>query len=347
MNKTGVVMQMPYPFSSSRLAAGVARAAFGFLTLMATLCAANEASPSAAPMRQSRDDAWWTGPLLAAGAGTLPQGHFLIEPYLFDVSVRDRYDADGKRRSVPSSDYFGSQTYLLYGLADKVTVGLIPRFGFSDPAVGPSSSGIGMGDLTFQAQYRFTQFQEGSWLPTTSFVFSETVPTGKYDRLEDRPSDGFGGGAYTTAAALYSQYYFWMPNGRILRARLNFAWSFSDDARVADVSVYGTRDGFRGQASPGNSFNLDSAWEYSLTRNWVLALDLVYQRDGNTRVRGSDGGSQPIEVHSGSSWQFQVAPAIEYNWSGNVGVIVGARWIAAGRNTSASITPVAAINLVY
>lgn len=309
-------------------------------------------SPDAQPVRQSRDAAWWTGPLLAAGAGTLPQGHFLFEPYVFNVSVDDRFDGNGHRRSVQPSDYYGSQSYLLYGLADKITVGLIPRFGFSDPGTGRSSSGIGIGDLTFQGQYRLSQFEEGSWIPTTSFVFSETFPTGKYDRLGNRPADGLGAGAYTTTAALYSQYYLWMPNGRILRTRLNVSWSFSNDAQLDNVSVYGTGEGFHGHASPGDSFNLDAAWEYSVTRNWVLALDLVYQRDSSTRVRGRNfdattGTAEPVAFESGSSWQFQVAPAIEYNWNASVGVIIGARWIAAGRNTSASITPVAAINIVY
>ena len=35
--------------------------------------------------RQAMADAWWTGPLLAASASTLPQGHFLVEPYIYDV----------------------------------------------------------------------------------------------------------------------------------------------------------------------------------------------------------------------------------------------------------------------
>jgi hypothetical protein len=39
------------------------------------------AAPAAADVpRQALDDAWWTGPLLAAGANTLPKGHVLIEP---------------------------------------------------------------------------------------------------------------------------------------------------------------------------------------------------------------------------------------------------------------------------
>src|SRR5262249_43161177 len=42
-----------------------------------------------------------------------------------------------------------------------------------------------------------------------------------------------------------------------------------------------------------------------------------------------------------------VAPAVEYNWSGKAGVIVGARVVPLGRNAAATFAPVAAINLVY
>lgn len=169
--------------------------------------------------------------------------------------------------------------------------------------------------------------------------------------MGDRPSDGLGSGAHTTTVSLYSQYYFWLPNGRILRSRLNLSQSFSDDADVRDVSVYGTPQGFRGHASPGNSFTVNSAWEYSVTRNWVLALDLYYQYDENTRVTGFvEQGAAPgtdFQAGSGASKRFGLAPAIEYNWSPRAGVIVGARWVAAGHNVDATFTPVAAINLVY
>ena len=70
-------------------------------------------SPPSAVVHQSLDDAWWTGPMLAPSAATLPRGHFLIEPYLYDV------------RAAHSSS-LGWLTYVNYGLADRVTVGLIP-----------------------------------------------------------------------------------------------------------------------------------------------------------------------------------------------------------------------------
>jgi len=305
-----------------------------------TACAdAQEATPSSAIVRQSMDDAWWTGPMLAPSAATLPRGHFLIEPYLFDVIAAH-------------SNGFGSLTYVNYGLADKFTVGLIPT-AVNKVSNGPSSSRVGLGDLTLQAQYRLTKFHEGSWIPTISVAVQETLPTGKYDRLGDRPSDGLGSGAYTSTLALYSQTYFWLPNGRILRMRFNVTQSFSNDVNVQDVSVYGTEAGFRGHAKPGASFFVDASWEYSLTRKWVLALDTTYRHSGDSRTAGYDilgaNGVQnpPVLLNSGTSEVFAFAPAIEYNWKSNLGVLLGTRVIPASHNTHATITPAVAVNFVH
>jgi len=308
--------------------------------------------PPVEASRQSLSDAWWTGPLLAASASTLPKGHVLIEPYLFDVTARGHFDAEGNRQTSDSREHtVGSLTYMLYGVTDRVTAGMIPQFAFRH-GTGASSSGIGVGDLQLQAQYRLTLFQEGRPVPTLSIVVGETLPTGKYDRLGDRPNDGIGSGTYTTTVSLYSQYFFWMPNGRILRTRLDLSQSFSDSAELEDVSVYGTTQGFRGRAEPGNAFVANAAFEYSATRNWVLALDLVYSRSASTRVFGvypASGGMPGVEVdaESGSSHIIYVAPAVEYNFTANVGIIVGARLTPWGRNATASFTPVAAINLVF
>lgn len=303
--------------------------------------AQQEAPPPSSVVRQSLDAAWWTGPMLAPSAATLPRGHFLIEPYLYDVMATH-------------SNGFGSLTYVNYGLANRVTVGLIPTAGFNKVSDGPSSSGVGLGDLTLQTQYRLTKFHEGSWIPTSSFALQETLPTGKYDRLGNRQSDGLGSGAYTTTLALYSQTYFWLPNNRILRMRFNLSESLSNNVNVEDVSVYGTGEGFRGHAKPGSSSYVDASWEYSLTRKWVLALDATYRHNANTRAAGydipdSNGTQNPssIQLNSGSSEVFAFAPAIEYSWKPNLGVLVGTRVIPAAHNTHASITPAIAINFVH
>jgi hypothetical protein len=305
-------------------------------------------------VRQSRDDAWWTGPILAAGASTLPEGHTLIEPYVFDVMSRGRYDDNGNHHAGPHRDSYGSLTYVLYGVTDGFTAGLIPRFGYNDVRNGPDSSRVAVGDFTLQGTFQLTQFKEGSWIPTMSIVLQEILPAGKYDRLGTRPSDGIGSGAHTTSLGLNSQYLLWMPNGRILRTRFNISYAFSDAVTVEDVSVYGTSQGFRGHAHPGRVFVVDSAWEYSVTSNWVLAIDIAYEHDTRATLNGimpaPAGSTLPptgIQRDFGSSEVFTLAPAVEYNFNSRIGLIVGTLFTAAGRNASATVAPVAALNMVF
>ena len=290
------------------------------------------------PIRQSRDDAWWTGPMLANGAETLPQGHLLIEPYIYDVMT-------------PGVDAFGSRAYVLYGLTDRLTVGAIPIIGYNRVSGAPDSSSIGLGDQILQAQYRLHRFHEGSWVPTVSLMLQETVPTGRYDRLGRRPANGMGGGAYATTVGVNMQSYFWMPNGRILRARLNATTTLAGRAHVEGVSTYGTGENFRGHARAGDNVYVGAALEYSLTTRWVLALDLTYSHNGNTWVRGHDlvPGLEPARVSKrfGRSDAVGYAPAIEYNWSPNIGVLFGVRVVAGGNNVQRSVTPAIALNYVH
>jgi hypothetical protein len=70
------------------------------LATTATLAVAQATPGAPGEVRQSLDDAWFTGPMLAPNATTLPRGHFLIEPYLYDVIAQGFYDRDGKRHEL-------------------------------------------------------------------------------------------------------------------------------------------------------------------------------------------------------------------------------------------------------
>ena len=279
------------------------------------------ASPVLA-QREPLGDAWWTGPMLAPSAGTLPPGHWLIEPYVYDIKTAH-------------ADNYGSRAYVIYGLLDRFSVGVIPILAMNH--------GVGVGDLTAQAQYRLTQFQPGRWVPTMSVVAQETFPTGSYDRLGANASNALGAGAYSTTLGLYTQTYFWMPNGRILRARLDLSQViYTTNAHVVDASVYGTGPGFLGHALPGLSSSADLAAEYSMTQHWVLALDAAYGWNGDTRVVGDT-----VNLRTGWSQSVAFAPAIEYNMSSRIGVLLGVRFIEIGRNTTHSVSPALAVNMVY
>ena len=315
-------------------------AGFSALLACASASAADAATSADTPpqaYRQSLDEAWWTGPMLAASAGALPQGHWLVEPYLYDV------------RS-PHTDGFGSLTFINYGLTDRLTVGMIPTFGYNRVSDGPDSSHIGVGDVSLQAQWSVTRFDADSGIPAMAINVQQSLPTGKFDRLGDHPNDGFGGGARTTTLGWYMQSYFWMPNGRILRARLDIADSISRSVRIEDVSVYGTDQGFRGRAKPGDVQTADLAFEYSVTQNWVLAIDLLYRHAENTRIYGRSTPDTPaddVNVNTGPHASFAIAPAVEYNWNANIGLLLGVRYIPRTKAASATTTPALALNMVF
>jgi hypothetical protein len=70
--------------------------------------------------------------------------------------------------------------------------------------------------------------------------------------------------------------------------------------------------------------------------------------DTNGLRQSSPRCSNPpsIRLDSGSSEVFAFAPAIEYSWKPNLGVLLGARVIPAAHTTHATITPAVAINFV-
>lgn len=299
-------------------------------------------SPSMPPLaREALGEAWWTGPMLAPSAGTLPPGHWLVEPYVFDAIQYGSFDRNGKLAGATHANSYGSLTYIIYGMAKRLSVGMIPTFGINEPAGGPSSMGIRFGDLSVQTQYQLAKYQPGSRIPMTAINLEETFPTGKYDRLGDNSSNGFGSGAYTTTFSLYTQTYLWTGRGRIVRLRVDASQAFSSSVKVDGVSVYGTVSTFHGTAKPGQTFTLDVAQEYSVTRNWVFATDFVYKHTGNTQVTGPTS-----MTNLGASDAFFVAPAIEYNWTSNSGILLGLRTIPAGSNISATLVPALAINMV-
>lgn len=300
-------------------------------TLWALLATAWSISPALADeaVKQSLDDAWWTGPMLAVSAMGPGQGHALIETYLYD-QVAERSQA------------LRSFNYLLYGVSDRFTLGAIPVFGINERDGAHAQFGIS--DLTFQAQYRLVDFDPETEMPAIAVALRQSVATGKYDRLQSA-TGAFGAGAAATSLGLFTQDYFWLPNGRILRMRVDALASVSADAHVEGASIFDTSPGFSGQARPGNAVSLDVSLEYSLTRNWVLASELLYDHGDTTHVEGANGG-EPVRFDLGSSDGLGIAPALEYSWSPNWGVLLGTRILMAGHNRPFSVTPAIALNLV-
>jgi len=277
-------------------------------------------------LRAAMKSARWTGPLLASNAETLPRGHVYTEPYFFDgISGGDHHP--------------GSSGFYQYGLRDNWTVGMQPFF-----SVGTErfNRGAAIGDFKLLSQVRLSHFTPDHQVPSVALVTNLIVPTGKHDRLGTL-KNGHGSGAFAPEVGINVQQYFLLKNGRLLRARINVLHDFPLRTKVAGRSVYGTDNGFRGHARPGAKTSLILGAEYSVSKEWVLALDIERDQWGKTKVNGRNASGAPIDQTSPKSWNVGFAPAVEYNWSDRAGAIVGVWIVPKGHNTRSSVTPAIAI----
>jgi hypothetical protein len=297
---------------------------------------ASEAEPCPVINEERLEDAWWTGPMVAASAETVPAEHVLIEPYFFDVhSTRH--------------DQITNLNYLLYGVTAGVSAGAIVTEADVLQPHDRSLAGFRLADVALLGQIRLTHFTPEKPIPTISLIFQESLPTGRYDELGQRAANALGTGGYATSAGVYFQDYVWLPNGHILRPRLDLLETFPQSATLNNRSVYGTPEGFSGQAKPGRSFTADLAAEYSINREWVLACDAVYHRSAATRVIGRvevDGSLTPLSTLIGAQVGMSYAPAVEYNFSSNLGILLGVRLTRPSLGSPRLTTPVVAINWI-
>jgi hypothetical protein len=88
-------------------------------------------------------------------------------------------------------------------------------------------------------------------------------------------------------------------------------------------------------------------FEISLSQRWAIANDIQYVHTNKTRFKGRKGATRGVANRVGrpSSEQWSLAPAIEYNWSDDYGVIAGVWFTFAGRNTIEFTSGVIAVNI--
>jgi hypothetical protein len=311
----------------------------GSAALAASPAPADEArSPAAGGIpKPPAIEAWWTGPLLANTPATPPRGGAMGETFLFEQIGRD-------------SGLHGWLTYVAYGVTDRLAVGAKPLVGTT--TITGRTSRLALGDVLAVVQYRLTSPAASARAPTVAILLQGNLPTGRYDHLDSRPVAPLGSGAPTITASLYAQQSFRIGNGHLLRARVNLDWAFEARAAVVGASVYGTGPDFRGRVSTGRRASIDLAAEYSLSRAWALAVDVVYERVRPGSIIGvyeRAGAVAPVSVHDriDGTTAFALAPAVEHSLSSNVGLLIGTRFRLRGRNAPPSVTPAVAITFAF
>lgn len=304
------------------------------------------------PAETELPTAYYTGPLLTPNPANLPQGLLNIEPYLISNQVRDVYDAHGNHHRTTHSSQLTLVAPITYGITDRIQGQLIPGMTHVRSG-GLHTSGFRSTDLSLTGQYLIQRPSADGSRPAISVAWTHGFPVGSHDRLGDNPLNGTGSGASRDTLSLRMQQVIWTPSGRPFRWRANVAYGLTPNAvNIHGSSVYGTSPGFRGKADLGDSWGATWAFEYSMTPHWVLAMDLAYNWQAASRVHGTtpslaDGTRRSIDQRDGSSWVYSIAPAVEYNINGNVGIIAGVHMSVAGHNTSAFVSPQVAVNFVF
>jgi hypothetical protein len=285
----------------------------------------------------------FTGPLVS-GAPTLPAGVFNIEPYLIRNQLRGYYDQSGDRVSQDSDAGWHLALPMQYGALDwlTITAGLNALYG--DNAFGDGT--VRMGDASVGAMFKLAQ-GGGHAKPSLTLAVRQNLPVGRHDRMELEPHElTTGSGAATTALALHGQIYSTI-GGRTLRSRANLKWSLPyREAAVHGQSVYGTPAGFEGNLDLHGGWEATFGFEYALNPRWVLATDVLREYNRGFELTGAT----PVGAFAntqGSSWRTSIAPAVEYHFNDNVGLIAGVFLSVAGRDASAVVAPQVAVNFAY
>lgn len=280
---------------------------------------------------------WMTGPLLAPSGKTIPKGHVNFEPYGFYTIYPDKYRNVEVVPIVQAglTDFMDIQASLPY-----------------DVSWDQGQRGDGIGDSTLGFGFQVLKPRENSWFPSLRVTVQEVFPTGKYDHLNPRglDTDQTGTGAYQTALGFNFQSVKEFRNAHYLRTRFSLVGARASSVKVVGVNTFGGSETTQGVVHPGNSFSADLAFEYTLTQRWVGVFEMLFANSSATNFSGSPGytpGGVTAGVGGHGGSQGSLAPAIEYNFSPNVGLIAGVWFTVSGPRAAQYVANTIALNMYF
>ncbi len=121
--------------------------------------------------------------------------------------------------------------------------------------------------------------------------------------------------------------------------------------KVNGFNSYGGSLLTRGTIATGVENDVDLAFEYTLTQNWVAVMEGYISEGQATRFNGIVNigtlGGPSVSIGSGKFYEEALAPALEYNFNENIGLIGGVWFPVQGKNTADYITYVLALNAFW
>lgn len=289
---------------------------------------------------------WMTGPLLAPAGHTIPKGHFNMEPYVFFTDNFGIYNHGWKLLRTPETYTVSITPVLTWGLTDSIDMQITAPYNINWKQGQENND---YGDFTLQFGFQLLNQREGSLTPDLRVSLQESFPSGRFRNLNPGflGTDATGAGSYQTAVGLNFQKVIHFYAEHYLRTRLSLTYTVPTNVKLRGFTSYGGAKDTEGTLNPANQFSADLAFEYTLTENWVPVFEVLFVERAPSKFNGNPGLNEkglPPTIGHGEVDQISLAPAIEYNFSGNLGIIAGIWFTILGRESQSFVSGVIAIN---
>lgn len=277
---------------------------------------------------------WLTGPLIAPSGGVVQKGHYSVQPFFTFNANTGLYNSHWRPVSNPNFYSVSMQLELTVGLTQWMDFQINPLVVYNTTQ---EQSSTRFADLPLGFDLQLLSAEKYKWFPGIKLELIETFPTGKYQKSNlKKRTDISGMGSFFTSAYLVFYKIHHLIGRHYLSTTMSFGYDVYAPVHVKGKNFYGGGKKTRGKVYPGNTSSAFLSFEYSFNKNWVFSLDNVYIHANKTRFSGNRGlvsPGVPAVVAWPSTEQLSFAPAIEYNFNENCGLIAGTWFSAAGRNS--------------
>ncbi len=275
---------------------------------------------------------WYAGPLLTPSAHNVPPGGFNFQPYYFYTRITNEYDSNGSKMDVTATTENLFQAILQAGLTHRLDFSLVA--GCQVTTKRDTTKAVYLDTAT---ELGFQVLSESHYGPAIRGIVEVVFPTGRYRHLDPVDSDieAAGLGAYQFGLGFAASKVIWWLTPHPFQLRFSCQYDIPTHVHVKGFNAFGGGVGTDGIVHIGNIISTFTSIEYSVTKNWVLAVDFAYSYKNKSTFHGTPGlnsDGSPAENGSPSSYSLAVAPAIEYNVSGHLGFLIGGETLLWGRN---------------
>ena len=288
---------------------------------------------------------WFTGPLLAPDGHTVARGHTKYQPYLFVTSNEGTFNRKWIHKVGPRSTRITPTMTLTQGIYHFVDLQFIVPVEIN---TNRGKTSTRLGDMGAILGVQVFEDRRNRAMPDVRLTLGMGFPTGQYRKLNPHKNntDSSGNGTWDTSASLNVQKLWQVQDINFFRLRASLTYAFGTKIRVLGFNSYGGGYGCDGTIKPGGVGIGIVAFEYQFKQNWVFACDFMgsYKNEdaffGNSGIKEDGLGSR---VGIGKAYQLSMAPALEYNFSENVGIIAGIWYTMAGRNSQDFVSGVISV----